>query len=69
MSVGGGDSESEILSLRRTAGRTGNKAQREMAIGAMREGFGFDGGGVRDMSVRELNYFMDYIDHLDLQLE
>ena len=69
MSVGGGDSESEILSLRRTAGRTGNKAQRELAIEAMREGFGFDGGGVRDMSVRELNYFMDYIDYLDLQLE
>lgn len=67
--AGGGDTESEILSLRRTASRTGNKAQRELAIEAMQEGFGFDGGGVRDMSIRELNYFMDYIDYLEATLE
>ena len=69
MGAGGGDSESEILSLRRTASRTGNKEKRSMAMEAMREGFGFDGGGVRDMSIRELNYFMDYIDYLDATLE
>jgi len=68
MGVGGGDSESAILSLRRTASRHGNKQQRSMAMEAMRENFGFD-GSIRDMSIRELQYFMDYIDYLDYALQ
>jgi hypothetical protein len=35
----------------------------------MRENFGFEGEGIRDMSIRELQYFMDYIDYLDYALQ
>jgi hypothetical protein len=66
MNVGGGGPESNILSLRRTASRMGNKQQREMAINAMRENFNYEGGGVDEMSIRELQYFMSYMDYLDV---
>ena len=69
MGVGGGDEQSGILSLRRTASRHGNKQQRSLAMEAMRENFGFEGEGIRDMSIRELQYFMDYIDYLDYALQ
>ena len=68
-SLGAGTGESQILSLRRRATRHGNKSQRSLAMQAMRENFGFEGEGIRDMSIRELNYFMDYIDYLDYALE
>ena len=68
MSAGGGDTESAILSIRRQAARHGNKQQRSLALEAMRENFGFD-GDIRDMSIRELNYFMDYVDYLDYALQ
>ena len=69
MGVGGGDEQSGILSLRRRASRHGNQQQRSLAMEAMRENFGFEGGNVRDMSIRELQYFMDYVDYLDYALQ
>lgn len=69
MGVGGGDEQSGILSIRRTASRHGNQQQRSLAMEAMRENFGFEGEGIRDMSIRELQYFMDYIDYLDYALQ
>ena len=69
MNVGGGDQESAILSIRRTASRHGNAQQRSLAMEAMRENFGFEGEGIRDMSIRELQYFMDYIDYIEATLD
>jgi hypothetical protein len=68
MEVGGGDDESVILSLRRKAARRGNKQKRNLALEAMEENFGFD-GAIKDMSIREIQYFMDYIDYLEYTLE
>ena len=65
MGAGGGNSESFILSMRRAAARAGNKQQREIAMDAMRQNFGYDGEGIADMSVRELQYFMNYVDYVD----
>jgi hypothetical protein len=59
-----GGSDSPILSLRRRASRHGTKDQRSLALQAMRDRFNFD-GTVRDMGVRELQFFMNYIDYLD----
>ena len=59
-----GGSDSPILSLKRRATQHGTADQRSMALQAMRERFNFD-GTVRDMGVRELQYFMNYIDYLD----
>lgn len=69
MKVGGGDSESFILSMRRKANRAGNKEKRRMAMDAMRENFGYEGEGIKDMSVREMMYFMNYIDYLEVKLQ
>ena len=68
LSAGGGGTESEILSLRRRASRHGNAEQRSLALGAMRERFNFD-GSIRDMGVKELQYFMDYVDYIEATLE
>ena len=65
LQAGGGGAESTLQSIRRRATRHGNKQQRSMAMEAMRENFGFEGEGIRDMTIRELHYFMDYIDYLD----
>jgi len=65
MGAGVGGSDSHILTLRRTASRMGSKPQREMAIAAMKENFNYDGGSFEDMSIRELQYFMSYMDYLN----
>jgi hypothetical protein len=66
--AGGMGPEGEIMALRRTARRAGNAQKRELAERAMQENLGFD-GSIEDMNVRELMYFMDYIDYLEYALE
>jgi hypothetical protein len=66
--AGGMGPEGEIMALRRTARRAGNAQKRELAMRAMEENLGFD-GGIEDMNVREMMYFMDYIDYLEYALE
>ena len=69
LQAGGGNQESHILSMRRRAQRVGNKQLRSMALDAMRENFGYEGEGIGDMSVREMQYFMNYIDYLETTLQ
>lgn len=68
VSAGGAGYESEILSIRRQATRHGNKEQRSLAMEAMRDRYGFE-GSINDMSVRELHFFMDYVDYVKATLE
>ena len=63
--AGGQGPDGYIMDMRRRAAQRANQSQTRMAISAMRENFGFDGNDVNDMSLRELQYFLDYIDHFE----
>jgi hypothetical protein len=56
------DPEQRITALRRKANMTGNRAIRAEAMRVLEE-HGID-AGINDMSLRELNYFMDVVDYL-----
>ena len=66
--AGGEGPQGYLLGMRRRAAQRANESQTRMAIAAMRENFGFDGAGVNDMTLRELQYFLDYIDHFEAVL-
>ena len=58
-----GTSETKLGAMRAKATEHGNKELRSKAMKAMKERYGFE-GGIRDMTITELHYFMDYVDYL-----
>ena len=58
-----GTDETKLGAMRAKAAEHGNKELRSKAMKTMKERYGFE-GGVRDMTITELHYFMDYIDYL-----
>ena len=58
-----GTSETKLGAMKAKASEHGNKELRSKAMKAMRERYGFE-GGIRDMTITELHYFMDYVDYL-----
>ena len=58
-----GTSETKLGAMRAKASEHGNKELRSKAMKAMKERYGFE-GGIRDMTITELHYFMDYVDYL-----
>ena len=58
-----GTSETKLGAMRAKATEHGNKELRSKAMKSMKERYGFE-GGIRDMTITELHYFMDYVDYL-----